>query len=85
MVLVLARLILLAVLGRRTQTPNPHATSERASIGADSTGGPWFEVRIIEPRGARPFFGLVPDGLFGLPPVPLTVHGSFRAAPRRRP
>ena len=50
----------------------------------DASGGPRFEVHVVKPRSARALGGLLPDGLFGLPPHELQFdHQSTGAASRR--
>jgi len=44
------------------------------SIDNLSTDTPAFEMRVLKPRSARPLFGILPDGLFGLPPKELQFN-----------
>jgi len=68
--IALALLAGLVVLGSRKGEPV-------APSDADTSAGPWFEVHVVKPRSARPLFGLLPDGLFGLPPSELVFdHAS---------
>lgn len=49
----------------------------RAPSGAAPPAGPSFEVLVVKPRSARPLFGILPDGIFGLPPSVLRFdHAS---------
>ena len=66
----MALLFCAVLLGTRVDEPvAPHVS--------DAPGGPSFVVQVVKPRTARPLFGLLPDGLFGLPPNTLQFdHAS---------
>ena len=51
-----------------------------ASMLSQDIEGPAFEVRILKPRASRPLGGILPDGIFGLPPSELRFdHTSVGA------
>ncbi len=72
-IIALALLACLIVLGLRPDEPV-------ASIASDTSRGASFEVHVVKPRSARPLFGLLPDGLFGLPPSELRFDHASRGA-----
>ncbi len=52
--------------------------------GLDPSGGPAFEVYVVKPRVNRPFAGLLPDGIFGLPSSELRFDHTGLGAEIRR-
>ena len=72
-VLALALLAGLVVFGSRPDEPVAVSVS-------DTSRGPSFEVRVVKPRSARPLFGLLPNGIFGLPPDELRFDHASRGA-----
>jgi hypothetical protein len=70
---LLARVVMLLVLESRQVEPVvPSAW--------DTSSGPLFEVRVLKPLSGRPFGGLLPDGLFGLPSSELRFDHASRGA-----
>ncbi len=72
-VIALALLGYLVVLGWRSEEPGA------ASVSGTSRG-PAFEVRVVKPPSARPLFGLLPGGLFGLPASELRFDHTNRGS-----
>lgn len=62
----LAWIAYLVVHGLRPDVPVAASVSDRSE-------GPSFEVHVVKPLSARPLFGLLPDGIFGLPPNELRL------------
>ncbi len=72
-VIALALLASLVVFGLRPDEPNSPSVS-------DTPHGLSFEVHVVKPLTARPLFGLLPDGIFGLPPSELRLDHESRGA-----
>ena len=71
--IALALLACLVVLGLRPDKPIAPSIS-------GTSRGPSFVVHVVKPLSARPLFGLLPDGIFGLPANELRFDHASRGA-----
>ena len=72
-VIALALLACLVLLSSRPDEPV-------AASASHTSRAPLFEVHVVKPLINRPLFGLLPDGLFGLPPDELRFDQASHGA-----
>ncbi len=75
-VMALVALVLLACLVQLSSRPDEPVPSS----APHTSRVPLFEVHVVKSRMNQPLFGLLPDGMFGLPPAEVRFDQTSPAA-----